>query len=268
MQTITSQLSYKSTFALFTLVIAFIFLPLLLKGEVICPFNYNMELGVSADANESSYITNHKFGDYSHFFIPETSQNLQSNSRSWISVWSPWGEFGRPTFTCQGVFGKAYLLTNMLSYFTSNPFVFQTYYAILMIFLSGAFFFLFLREKGLHPVSCSTMAIGFSTSIFLFYWISFNIYLSTYCWTAALLWLVTRYTKRLSFWTWFGVAFATYSLLMTGYQQAIIMAAYLLVLYSVFHVWRLPIACGGKLFRIAMLGLAAVAGFIAALPLY
>ncbi|MBA4372486.1 MAG: hypothetical protein C0402_06445 [Thermodesulfovibrio sp.] len=168
----------------------------------------------------------------------------------------------------QGALGQAYLLSNLLLHITANPFAFHTAYALLLIFLSGTFFFLFLREMGLNPIACFTAAAGFSTSPLMFYWISFGVFLSTFCWTLAVLWLVARFVRTPSAWNWVGLVFSAYSLFATGNPQSVVLSCYFLAIFSVTIIagnrWELR----RKLVVVSWLGLAVLMGMIASLPAY
>lgn len=161
--------------------------------------------------------------------------------------------------------GKSISVDEHLSYVTGNPFVFQTCQGLMLVFVSGIFFFLFLRELDLHPISCCAVAFGFSTSTLIVYWLSFSVFLATFCWTLALFWLITRFIKSSTVWGWIGLVFAAYSLFMTEYPQSIILSLYLLGLYSLVRIRKLPAASGRTLFFLSM---AFFAAFLVTLPVY
>ena len=162
-----------------------------------------------------------------------------------------------------------YLITNLLSVFTRNPFALHTALVLITVALTAAFSLLFLRALGLCPAAavCGAIGLGFTTTVS--YWLSFVMFLSALCWAIALLWLITEFTRQASWLRALGIAFATYSLLLAAYPQIIILYGYIIAGYTVVRLLQMPAGSRGKMLRIAgaLLGCAAV-GALASLPVY
>jgi len=234
-----------------------------IRGKVIFPHNNDIELGVRAE--EDGNVSNRKFSDQSSVYIPEINQHLNGNHAGWISTWNPYVQLGRPTGQFSGL-GKAWIVSHLLSFFTSNPFVFYTVLTVLTVYFTGIFFFLFLRSLGLHPLACATAAAGLSTGAYVSYWLTFAIFLSTICWTVCLLWLIEGFVARRSYARALGISFAAYSLLMTGYPQFIILNIYLLAGFAVIRLWGSGRSRPEKFFDGIWLAASAVSGLAMASP--
>jgi len=255
---------YRHALAALLVLQTLYFSPLLLQREVIFAHANDLEIGEAGGAG--TFTSNRKFSDQSSVYIPEINQHLNGRSGAWLSTWNPYVQLGRPTAQLAG-FGKAYLITHVLSFLTTNPFLLYTYLAVATIYLTGLFCFLFLKSLGLHPVACFSSAAGLSLGVFFSYWLTFVMFLASVCWTMALLWLVTEVIDRRSLAAVAGVAFASYCLLMSGYPQFVILQGYLLVAFTVARLWR--IRDRRESVRAAVLiGGAVLVGAIAALPPY
>jgi hypothetical protein len=248
-------MNYRHAFLFMLIVQFFYFIPVFLKGEVIFAHNNAYELGVQV--GDDKYISNRKFSDQSNTFIPEINHHLNGNHRSWLSTWNPYVQMGRPTWQfC--AFGKGWLLTHLLTFLTGNPFILYTFLTVLTVVLTGVFFFLFLKTIGLHPLACSSAAIGLSLGTLISYWLTFVMFPSLFCWTACLLWLIARFLNKRSYGAAVGISFATYSLLLTGYPQDVILHLYLVGGYTLFRL----LGSGGRIKRRIQDGLALGASFL------
>lgn len=256
-------MTYRRAFLFFILIQLLFFAPMILTGKVISPVTNDKEIMAPAVTVEEN--TNHKFTDYTKQFIPELKEQITNNSSSWISLWNPHVEFGRPTFQGQGL-TKAYPLTYFLTLFISNPFVLYTAFIILLVNLAGMFFFMFLRELELHPLVCLVSAAGFSLGPFVSYWLTFAVFIAPITWTACLLWLITRFFKKRSVSGCLGISFATYSLFMLGYPQSILIESYTIVLYTFYLAWKLPGSIKTKLIYVGQLALLGLSGLVMASP--
>lgn len=241
------------------------FSPLLFERQVIFAHANDLEVA-DASSPEESTISNRKFADQSSVYIPEINQHLNGRSGTWLSTWNPYVQLGRPTAQLAG-FGKAYLITHILSFLTRNPFLLYTYIAVSTVYLTGFFCFLFLKSLGLHPLACFSSAAGLSLGMFFSYWLTFVMFLASVCWTLALLWLVTELIDRRSLLAAAGVSFATYCLLMSGYPQFVILQGYVLAAFTVIRLWRLHDR-HASLRASAILAGALLVGVIMALPPY
>ena len=125
---------------------------ILFYGEVIFPHDNSLEVGLPEKLS-STRISNRKFSDESSVFIPELANNLRSDRKAWLDTWNPHVELGRAAFHLSGL-SRAFALTNLLSWFTSNPFILYTALVLLTVGLTAGFLLLFLRSLGLHPVAC------------------------------------------------------------------------------------------------------------------
>ncbi len=227
--------SYKNAFIFLIVVQISYFSLVIFKGYVIYPHNNGAEL--LATAGNDEFVSNRKFSDESSQYIPIINQHLNGNHRSWISTWDPHVQLGYQTVQTSG-FSKSYLITHLLSFFTSNPFRLYTMLTAITVLLTGIFFFLFLKSLDLNPVACVVAAIGLSTGIFFSYWLTFAMFLSVRCWTICLLWLITIFIKKKSYLVGLGIAFAAYSLIMTGRFQAIILQAYIVCPYTLIYLYK------------------------------
>jgi hypothetical protein len=258
-------MSYRFAFFLLLGVFVLHFSRILFYGEVIFPHDNSLELGLSEEPN-STRISNRKFSDESSVFIPELANNLGSQRKAWLDTWNPHVQLGRAAF--HGALSRAFALTNLLSCFTSNPFVLYTALVLLTVGLTAGFLLLFLRSLGLHPAAsgCAALGLGFTTPIS--YWVCFVMFLSAICWPVCLLWLITEFTRKPSWLVALGLAFATYCLLMSGYPQVTILSAYTTGAYALIRLVQMPGTRREKLrTTLAMLGCAG-AGVLASLPVY
>jgi hypothetical protein len=258
-------MSYRSAFFLLLAVFVLHFSRILFYGEVIFPHDNSLEVGLSEEPN-GTRLSNRKFSDESSFFIPELANNLGSQRKAWLETWNPHVQLGRAAF--HGPLSRAFALTNLLSCFTSSPFVLYTALILLAVGLTASFLLLFLRSLGLHPVACGCAALGLGFTTLISYWLCFVMFLSAICWLVCLLWLITEFTRKPSWPVAVGLAFATYCLLMAGYPQVTILSAYTTGAYALIRLVQMPGSRREKLWTmLAMLGCAG-AGVLASLPVY
>jgi len=259
-------MSYRVVFLLFLLTFSLVFSRVLFRGEVIFPHDNAFEAGCR-HRRDDPFPSNRKFSDESNVFIPELANNLDKNRRGWLATWNPHVELGRPASQLSGL-NRSYPLTNGLMLFITNPFALYTVLVLIAVGLTGIFLILFLRALGLIPVAALVAAIGLTLTTTVSYWTTFVMFLSPICWTVCLLWLLTEFLHSHSWLKALGLAFASYSLLLTGYPQLIILNAYLLGGFVFFRL-RDRAKAGGSWFRpLAFLLGCAAAGAIASLPVY
>ena len=127
-------MSYRSAFFVLFGVFVLHFSRILFYGEVIFPHDNSLEVGLSEKPN-GTRVSNRKFSDESSFFIPELANNLRADRKAWLATWNPHVELGRLAF--QGGLSRAFVLTNLLSWFTSNPFVLYTALILLTVGLTA-----------------------------------------------------------------------------------------------------------------------------------
>jgi hypothetical protein len=207
------------------------------------------------------------FSDQSDQFIPELYHHLHGNPKGWLSTWNPHTELGRPSFQLAGL-GKANLITNLLSLFTHDPFRLYTIFCVLTVSLSGVFFFAFLWSLRLAPPACLCASAGLSMGVYNSTWLTFPMYISTICWSTALLWLVHLFINRRQFAVAAGISFATYNLLMAGYPQFIVFQAYLLIGFGLVQLARSHMPAKERLLTMTFLAAAALTGAALASPAY
>lgn len=238
---------------------------ILFLGQIIFPHDNAVEV-CTVPKNTDAYRFNRKFSDESSAFIPELANNLRFDRKAWLITWNSHIELGRPAF--QGSLSRAFVLTNLLSYCTSNPFILYTTLILLSVGLTAGFFLLFLRSLGLHPVACGCASIGLGFTTAISYWLCFVMFISATCWLVCLLWLITEFTKKPSWLLAIGLAFATYCLLVAGYPQVTILFAYLVGAYALIRFAQMSGTQREKFGMLfGLLGCAGV-GVLASLPVY
>ena len=226
-------MSYRLALLLLVGVFVLHFSAILFHGEVIFPHNNAPEAG---SPGEEAVVgrSNRKFSDQSSVFIPELANNLSSNRKAWLDTWNPHVQLGRATF--QGGLSRAFALTNLLSCFTSNPFILYTALILLTVGLTAGFLLLFLRSLGLHPAACAYAALGLGFTTPISYWLCFVMFVSAICWPVCLLWLITEFIRKPSWPVALGLTFATYCLLITSYPQVTVLSAYLIATYTLIRL--------------------------------
>ena len=239
---------------------------ILFRGEVIFPHDNALEAG-EAENSAPSRLSNRKFSDESSAFIPELVNALDSKNKAWLSTWNPAVELGRPAFHVSGL-SRAYALTNLVSAFTRDAFVVYTALVLLTVGLTSVFQLLFLRALGIHPAACLLGALGLGFCSALMYWLTFLMFLSAICWSVCLLWLIMEFIRENSWPAALGLAFATYSLLLTGYPQMTILLASMVGLFTLVRLAEVRVS-GKKMAwsALRLLG-CAMAGGLASLPVY
>ncbi len=229
-------MSFKVALLLFLLTFSLVYSRILFRGEVIFPHDNAREAGCES-VRADLFPSNRKFSDQSAAFIPELANNLEQNRMAWLATWNPHTELGRPASQLSGL-NRSYLLTNGLMCFITNPFTLYTVLVLIVVALTGIFFLLFLRALGLLPAASLVGAIGLALTTAISYWATFVMFLFPVCWTVCLLWLITEFLRAPSWMTALGLAFATYSLLLTAYPQVIILDAYLVGGFVLFRLQK------------------------------
>lgn len=249
--------SHRAALLATATLVALFFAPVLLRGHVLFPHDNSVEVGRLVPPS-GEYVSNRTFTDQSCCYVPELNRHLNGDHAAWLSTWNPCVGLGRPSPHTFG-FTKAFWLTHVLSWTTSDPFRLYTLLAAATVALTALFGLGLLRELGLSPAACFFGAAGLATGVFLTYWLSFVMFAATVCWAAALAWGIAAWCRRPSLGHGLLVALATHSLAMTGYPQQIVHHAYLLAAFSALCAWRsaaAPRRLGGALRR--GLGLAGV----------
>lgn len=260
-------LSYRRAALLYALFFLALSWPYWLAGEVVAPHRQFTELA-RADDTGATHPENRKFTDVTNSYIPEIGAHLAGPRSGWLATWTAQNELGRPLYQVSG-FSPAYLPVWLLSRAVHDPWVLLSTLALCTCFLAGAFLLLFCREAGLAPMAGLLASTGLAAAPPLMYWLSFPMFLSVWCWSAAVLWSVTRLHRRPDLLGWCVLAFSGYSLLMTAYPQLVVFHAYLLGGYGLslaFSRWR---AERSAALRFAALCVSALAlGMALAMPVY
>ncbi len=254
-------MSRALAFGVLALLVAALFAPILARGQVLFPRDNRAELGLQPPDPDA---TASRFDDEANYFVPELQHHLQGDHSGWLSVWNPHVQLGRPSSHLSGL-SPAFVLTRAISWFTHDPFVVYSWLASLTLLLTCLFAYLFLEALGLAPWASVCGAAGLGLGVFALYWVSFVMFLGGLCWTCAGLWLTARFVQRPSFARGLGIAFAVHALLLAAYPQQIVWSAYLLAGFGLATWWRSP---ARRPRRLVGLGISAVFGVLAALPVY
>lgn len=225
--------SRRALLALVALVLAF-FGPLIVRGEVIFPHD-NREQTNDRAAPPSGRISNFKFSDQSSAFIPEIHQHLHGDHRAWLSTWTPAVQMGRPTWQTSGL-SPAFVVTRVLSWLTGDAFVLYTWLALITVAGTAVFGFLFLHALGLDSWASLAASAGLALGVWTVYWLTSVLYVSGFCWTLCLLWLITRFIERPSAARGLAIAFGVHALFLTGYPQHIVWHSYLLGAFTLLRL--------------------------------
>lgn len=259
------MMSHRQALGLLLLLQLLYFHRVVLDGEVIFP--HNNAAPVCQAPLTDRWRNYYRFTDHSDFYIPELHQTLHGHGRAWLPTWNPHTELGRPIAQRSG-FGMASPYTFLLSLVTRNTLTFYTWLAVGTVCLSGVFFFAFLEALELNAPACLCSAAGLSLGIYNSCWLTFPMYLSTICWSAALLWLVTVFIRRPTWAIGLGISFATYSLLVTGYPQFIVFQVYVLASFILLRLAQTHVSWIPRLRIFSRLTALAVTGAIMAAPVY
>lgn len=256
----------KRWHALLVIVATFLalFWPCLVRGWVIYPHDNAQEMGLSRDAPDP-YRSNRKFSDTSSFYVPEVNEHLNGDHEAWLATWTPHVELGRPLGQVSG-FSPTFLMTRVLAWTTSDPFVLLTRITLATFLLAALFAFFFLEELGIRREVACGVACAFVFGPYATYWITCVLFAAGWCWTFLLLWLVAGFARAPSAWKGLGIAFGAHALLMTSYPQQIVWHLYALVPFTLGRAWK----HGGdrRVARLAGIAACAIAGVLCALPVY
>ena len=230
--------SYKQAFRIYLFAFILFYFPWLLGGKLIIPFRPSLETGIHETRKDG--IENRKFSDYFCFYIPEIKEHINGRRSGWISTWTDQNELGRPLSHLSG-FSPAYLPTWIMQKIIVDPYRFITLYSIGTCFLTGVFCLLLVMESGISPLAGLLCAWLLATSPAMLYWLTFPMFISVWCWGAGIMYCVVRLEKGWHFRTWALLSFCSYSILMTGYPQLVLLHIYLIGAYFAFCVallWR------------------------------
>lgn len=256
----TTTKSPRLLFAVLALVLAF-FAPMWVAGAVIHPHDNRLEVGLPP----SERAAHRQLSDLSSVFVPDIHHQLHGDRSSWLSLWNPHVQLGRPSTHLSGL-SPAFPLSRVLFLFFDDAAQAYTALVVATILLAAVFGYLLLAELGLHACACFAGASAFALGVFSTGWLTFAMFPAGICWTLAILWSVVRFTKHASLGRGVWLAFSTYALLMTGYPQHIVWHAYFLAAFTLVRVWRGAPSFAPRLRSIGGIALAVAIGGVCALP--
>jgi len=229
--------NYRRVFFVYTLLFAVFTSPYLFFGDVVSPYSQCLEFGYEKPCKDGDRIEHRGWTDHPSFYIPEVYQHLNGVRSGWIGLWTDKNELGRPLSHLTG-FSSAYFPSWVLSNITQDPWRFITIFSLMTCYMGGLFLLLFARENDLAPLAGLTAASSFALSPTMMYWLIFPMYLSTWCWSAGVLWGLVRAIRRTDAVSWSVLSFSVYSLGLTGYPQYVVHHAYIIFGYGVIVLWE------------------------------
>ena len=260
------RLSYQRAFLILLLLHIIFFSPVLFQGSVI--YHHSNFQAVTGQLDTiDPYRSHPKFSDQSSVYIPEIAQLLNKQTKNWLSTWNPYVQLGRPLYHISG-FSRAFLLTHILSFGIQNPFRLYTALVVITVALTGAFFFSYLKTLSRSPIACLVASSGLSLGTYMTYWSSFVMFLAPICWGCGLLWITTEFYREPSWKKGLGISFFSYSLLLTGYPQFIVLIGYTVAINLVAQIWHYPLSWQQRSVRFVSIGIIGLTGAIAASPVY
>src|SRR5688572_3674432 len=206
--------------------------PYWLQGEVIAPYRPSIELGVPPPA-PASRIENRKFSDHLNEYIPEISHSFRKQRSAWLALWTDENELGRPFDQAVG-FTAAYVPSGLLLQVTGTPERFLTALSWGYCLLAGLFVLGWCRELGFAPSAGLVAAASLMAAPAMMYWLTFPMFLASWCWSAGVLFALARLRRRGDSLAWSVLAFSGYSLLMAAYKQDVVYHAYLFAGYGIY----------------------------------
>jgi hypothetical protein len=124
-------------------------MPLLASGQSILPFRPFLYANLEP-AVQSEYFETIFYADYITCYVPEVYLQMHVPRSGWLALWTNNVEFGRP-LSHSSIFSPAYLPTWVLMQLIHDPYIYFTYYFVLIIYLTGLFALLYAREITQHP---------------------------------------------------------------------------------------------------------------------
>jgi hypothetical protein len=131
------------------------------------------------------------------------------------------------------------------------------------------FVLLMCEELGLSPLAGLLAAGSLAASPMFMFWLTFPTFLGGWCWSAAMLYGVTRLARKEDLIGWSLLAFSAYSLLMTGYPQMAVAHGYIVGGYTLVLACRRHYATWRSMIRyLAVVSSAVAVGALLVLPIY
>ncbi len=260
-------IGYRHSFCAYFFSFVLLFSPYLLQGKSFVRYLPTVELGISGPHGEE--IGNRKFSDYLNQYVGEIKQHLEGERSSWLATWTNLNELGRPLRHDNG-FSPAYFPAWVLQKVIHDPFRFITILSLGTCFIAGIFGLLLMREMQFTPLTGFVVAWSMATSPLFLYWLTVPNKTAVWCWAAGILFCVVRLTKGRDLAVWVVLSFSTYSVLMTGYPQLVLLNAYVIGGYFFYRVYLLWKGSGvGSALKFCVCCLSAVLlGAACALPVY
>src|SRR5215469_602782 len=208
-----TAISFKQSIFLYLALFAFFTLPYWAQGKVLAPNQQLFEVGLKPiPAEHQTEIPLYR--DFTDAFIPAVKEHLTGPRSGWLALWSNQNEFGHPLYHTGGL-SPAYGPSWVISQFTTNPWRFMTILSLSTCFLAGAFLLLLSVELGLSPFAGVVAGVCLCASPLFVAQMEFPMILAAWCWTAGILWGLTRIARRQDMLSWCALSFGVYSLLIT-----------------------------------------------------
>jgi hypothetical protein len=263
-----ARTGYGAALLAFVVLFAAVMAPFWWRGEVIAPDRQQAALGLPL-TKDATHPQNPLFSDYSSVYVPEVAALQHAPRSGWLATWDPYNEVGRPLYHDAGQ-SPAYLPTRLLFALFDDPRAILTALSVGMALLAGLFAFGLAREARLHPVACFVAAKVLGLGPPVLFWLAFPMFHAVLTWACGCLYAVAWLQRAPSLAGWALLSFCTYSLLMTGYQQDIVLHAYLLAGFgalATMQAWRVHGTTAAMRF-VVLCGSAVASGLAAALPVY
>lgn len=263
-------LSVRSALCIYTVLFFALIHPFWLFGELIVPYRLTSDIG-APQGSATTYIENIKFSDYWRGYIPGIRDHLQAPRSGWLALWTNHNEVGRPLIHVFGL-SPAYAPTWLISKITSNPYRLLTLAALSTCFLAGVFLLLLCNELSLKPIAGLVAGGSVAASPIMMYWLTFPMFLSVFCWSAGILYSLTRLARNRNIDSsgCAVLAFCCYSLLMTAYLQPVVVQTYILVGFLAWLTYRRWKSSGlvSSVRYLAVVGTAGGIGILLTLPVF
>ncbi|MBW1635399.1 MAG: hypothetical protein JRJ68_03895 [Deltaproteobacteria bacterium] len=222
--------NYISAVLLYSVMLATLYFPFWGLGEVVCPHRQAAELA-AVDYPDVTHIENRFFSDFYRGFLPVITGHYDESRSGALALWTKKNAIGKPLRQVFG-FSPSWLPSFLLFKITSSPFIFITILSLSSVYLMGLFIILLCREINLSPLAGLVGGTILATSPIVSFWLTFPMMLSTWCWSAGVLYSIARLSRRIDWWGWLIAAFSIYSLLLSGYPQAVIFHFYIFIVFG------------------------------------
>ena len=259
--------NYSFAVLLYSVFLAALYFPFWGQGEVVSPHRQATELA-AIDSPDDAHIENRFFSDFYRGFLPVITGHCSEPRSGSLALWTKKNALGKPMRQVFG-FSPSWLPAFLIFKITSNPFLFITIFSLSSVYLMGLFIILFCKEMSLSPIAGLIGGTALATSPIVSFWLTFPMMLATWCWSAGVLYGIVRLSRKSDGWGWLVTSFSVYSLLLSGYPQAVIFHA---CIFTVFAGWTFSklIFADKKngILRLLFFLTACFVGILPALPVY